>query len=151
MQTSRYSAALAVALALATASCDSDDDATTAADGNTADTPAQTGSPEDQIRGTQDAFVDNVRNKNYQQACNLLTPQMRATVAPGDSDCPTSYRKLFADFPLQAGRQVKITKVKINGNKATATAKSKDGFINTTIEFTNQNNTWHISGPLPEQ
>jgi len=148
------SAKLAVAalltLALAGAGCSSDDD--TNAANNTSNTggdaPAQTGSAENQIRAVHAQLSESLSKKDNEQACSLLTAAMRKQLAP-NGDCPGT----FDDFHTKAqadAEQPKLSKIKIDGDKATAQAKTSVSFNPTRVEFIKQDDQWLISGPLIE-
>lgn len=157
-------------LALGAAACGSDDDGDgdqgsqgASADKDAGQTGAtqqvaQTGSPEQRIRTAYAAFVDGFYKNDPAAICNGMTTaaqekfgkQFAASNKKGDASCESQMRILINSADSFSKNKPSIVKLKVNGNKATIGAKTKNSDTYT-VPYAKEDGVWKVSGGFATQ
>ena len=154
--------ALAVALVLAcgVAACGSDDDGddASAKNGDAAatqeTTPSGGSADEQQVRAIFDDMKDAFAKSNAEDICALMAKSAKRQVVLSTSEggsCETIFAKLFDSGDVTEDLEPKLTKVEVDGDKATVTAKSADKALGgsdskkpATASFVKEDGQWKV-------
>lgn len=157
-------------LALGAAACGSDDDgdgdqgaqASSASNdpdpSGTTQQVAQTGSPEQRIRTAYAAFVEGFYKKDPATICEGMTTaaqekfgkQFAASNKRGDASCESQMRLLINSAESFSKNKPTIVKLKVNGDKATIGAKTKNSDTYN-VPYAKEDGVWRVSGGFATQ
>ena len=99
-----------------------------------------------QVADTVADLADDGQRKKADAICeNLLADELVKQVSAAGSSCAAEMKKAIDDAD---GFDLEVTKVDVNGDKATATVRSQDRGKNVdrTFEFVKQDGSWRITG-----